>query len=218
MERTFGFKFQRLLVVDLRVWTSKWNLWQLWTFHCEVFKSLCVFPPKNPKLDWFQVSIFFVNDSFETPANKKGSKNPSNATLSAQPSIPFRSQSELDKQVRQVWRENHPQNDDLIFWKEKYATIFEISYGYIDIYIYTYIYIHTHIYIWSSPPWFPPTPPQKGGYVTHMQPCIGITICLYWSMYVCLCVCLLVCKYVRVPARSTCHCFCVCTQRYYMYT
>ena len=39
----FGFKFQRLLVVDLRVWSSKWNLWQLWTFHCEVFKSLCVF-------------------------------------------------------------------------------------------------------------------------------------------------------------------------------
>lgn len=48
VERTFGFKFQRLLVVDLRVWTSKWNLWQIWTFHCEVFKSLCVFSPKNP--------------------------------------------------------------------------------------------------------------------------------------------------------------------------
>ena len=47
-----------------------------------------------------------------------------------------------------------------------------------------------YIYIWSSPPWFPPTPPPKGGYVTHMQPCIGITICLYWFMYVCLCVCL----------------------------
>lgn len=49
----FGFKFQRLLVVDLRVWSSKWNLWQIWTLHCEVLKNLCVFSPKNPKLDWF---------------------------------------------------------------------------------------------------------------------------------------------------------------------
>ena len=36
------------------------------------------------------------------------------------------------------------------------------------------------IYIYDpAPPGSPPPPPPKGGYVTHMQPCIGITICLY---------------------------------------
>ena len=50
-----------------------------------------------------------------------------------------------------------------------------------------------------QPPLVPPhPPPPKGGYVTHMQPCIGITICLYWFMYVCLCVCLSVCWYVSM--------------------
>ena len=49
-----------------------------------------------------------------------------------------------------------------------------------------------------QPPLVPPHPPPKGGYVTHMQPCIGITICLYWFMYVCLCVWLSVCWYVSM--------------------
>ena len=49
-----------------------------------------------------------------------------------------------------------------------------------------------------QPPLVPPTPPPKGGYGTHMQPCIGITICFYWFMYVCLCVCLSVCWYVSM--------------------
>ena len=42
-------------------------------------------------------------------------------------------------------------------------------------------------------------------------------VLIYVCMPVCLSVCLLVGKYVRVPARSACHGFCVCTQRYYMY-
>ena len=78
-----------------------------------------------------------------------------------------------------------------------------------------------YIYIWSSPPWFPPTPPPKGG-IRHTYAAMYrynyMFVLIYVCMPVCLSVCLLVCKYVRVPARSTCHCFCVCTQRYYMYT
>ena len=77
------------------------------------------------------------------------------------------------------------------------------------------------VYIWSSPPWFPPTPPPKGG-IRHTYAAMYrynyMFVLIYVCMPVCLSVCLLVCKYVRVPARSTCHCFCVCTQRYYMYT
>ena len=76
-------------------------------------------------------------------------------------------------------------------------------------------------HIWSSPPWFPPTPPPKGG-IRHTYAAMYrynyMFVLIYVCMPVCLSVCLLVCKYVRVPARSTCHCFCVCTQRYYMYT
>ena len=75
----------------------------------------------------------------------------------------------------------------------------------ICIYIYLHI-IHIHIYFTNqcvyiydpAPPGSPPPPPPKGGYVTHMQPCIGITICLYWFMYLCLCVCLSVCWYVSM--------------------
>ena len=82
-------------------------------------------------------------------------------------------------------------------------------------------YESLYIYIWSSPPWFPPTPPPKGG-IRHTYAAMYrynyMFVLIYVCMPVCLSVCLLVCKYVRVPARSTCHCFCVCTQRYYMYT
>ena len=61
------------------------------------------------------------------------------------------------------------------------------------------IRVSAYIYIYMiQPPLVPPHPPPKGGYVTHMQPCIGITICLYWFMYVCLCVCLSVCWYVSM--------------------
>ena len=81
--------------------------------------------------------------------------------------------------------------------------------------------IYIYIYIWSSPPWFPPTPPPKGG-IRHTYAAMYrynyMFVLIYVCMPACLTVCLLVCKYVRVPARSTCHCFCVCTQRYYMYT
>ena len=75
--------------------------------------------------------------------------------------------------------------------------------------------LHVHIM-------FPPPPVGGLGGSYHLQPCIGITICFYWFMYdnylFVLIYGLFVCMYVRVPARSTCHCFCVCTQRYYMYT
>ena len=95
-----------------------------------------------------------------------------------------------------------------------------------------------YIYIWYSPPWPHPHPPPKGygshicrgtddvapqpdappppcgwvgGESYHLQPCIGITICLYWFMYVwlyvCLSVCLSVCLYV---------CMYVCTQGRYV--
>ena len=64
-------------------------------------------------------------------------------------------------------------------------------------------------------------PPPKGG-IRHTYAAMYrynyMFVLIYVCMPVCLSVCLLVCKYVRVPARSTCHCFCVCTQRYYMYT
>ena len=77
-----------------------------------------------------------------------------------------------------------------------------------------------HIYMIQAP-WFPPTPPPKGG-IGHTYAAIYgynyMFVLIDVCMPVCLSVCLLVCKYVRVPARSTCHCFCVCTQRYYMYT
>ena len=69
-----------------------------------------------------------------------------------------------------------------------------------------------------------PAPPPVGGLggSYHLQPWIGITICFHWLMYdnylFVLIYGLFLCMYVRVQARSTCHCFCVCTQRYYMYT
>ena len=53
-----------------------------------------------------------------------------------------------------------------IGWFKSYGKML-VAHGYIYIYIYD-----------PAPPGSPP-PPPKGGYVTHMQPCIGITICLY---------------------------------------
>ena len=69
-----------------------------------------------------------------------------------------------------------------------------------------------------------PAPPPVGGLggSYHLQPCIGITICFYWFMYdkylFVLIYGLFVCMYVRVQARSACHFYCVCKQRYYIYT
>ena len=78
-----------------------------------------------------------------------------------------------------------------------------------------------HIYIYDPAPPGSPPPPPKGG-IRHTYAAMYrynyMFVLIYVCMPVCLSVCLLVCKYVRVPARSTCHCFCVCTQRYYMYT
>ena len=76
--------------------------------------------------------------------------------------------------------------------------------------------LHVHIM-------FPPPPPVGGlGGSYHLQPCIGITICFYWFMYdnylFVLIYGLFVCMYVRVQARSACHFYCVCKQRYYIYT
>ena len=82
---------------------------------------------------------------------------------------------------------------------------------------------HTpYLYIYDpAPPGSPPPPPPKGG-IRHTYAAMYrynyMFVLIYVCMPVCLSVRLLVCKYVRVPARSTCHCFCVCTQRYYMYT
>ena len=81
--------------------------------------------------------------------------------------------------------------------------------------------IGLYIYHMIQPPLVPPHPPPKGG-IRHTYAAMYrynyMFVLIYVCMPVCLTVCLLVCKYVRVPARSTCHCFCVCTQRYYMYT
>ena len=76
--------------------------------------------------------------------------------------------------------------------------------------------LHIHIM-------FPPPPPVGGlGGSYHLQPCIGITICFYRFMYdnylFVLIYGLFVCMYVRVQARSACHFYCVCKQRYYIYT
>ena len=59
--------------------------------------------------------------------------------------------------------------------------------------------LHVHIM-------FPPPPPVGGlGWSYHLQPCIGITICLYWFMYdnylFVLIYGLFVCMYVHVHAR-----------------
>ena len=76
------------------------------------------------------------------------------------------------------------------------------------------------IYIYMIQPPLVPPPPKGGIRHTYaaMYRYTYMFVLIYVCMPVCLSVCLLVCKYVRVPARSTCHCFCVCTQRYYMYT
>ena len=88
-------------------------------------------------------------------------------------------------------------------------------------------------YIWSRPPGSPP--PPKGG-IRHTYAAMYRYNYMFVLIYVCMCacvsVCLSVCWYVSMcvsqqgrhvivfvsAPRSTCHCFCVCTQRYYMYT
>ena len=63
-----------------------------------------------------------------------------------------------------------------------------------------------------------PRPPLWVGWGEsyHLQPCIGITICLYWFMYVwlyvCLSVCLSVCMYVCTCARKVGMSFLLCMQ------
>ena len=50
-----------------------------------------------------------------------------------------------------------------IWWSKKNTLKEKNMYIYrYTVYIYMYIYCK-YIYIWSRPPWFPPTPPPKGG-------------------------------------------------------
>lgn len=78
------------------------------------------------------------------------------------PKIPQMQHSQLSHRFHSVRRANltsksgkfgekNLHSADLIFWKEKYATIFEISYGYIEIYMITYdIYTNILWTIWKS--------------------------------------------------------------------
>ena len=73
-----------------------------------------------------------------------------------------------------------------------------------------------------APPGSPPHPPPKGG-IGHTYAAMYrynyMFVLIYVCMPVCLTVCLLVCKYVRVPARSTCHCFlCLHTKILHVHT